>query len=62
MSVLDKYSVFERMWFAVLEDGTLVNLGDHGDYEAAYATATDLGYNIIELMCMGDKQHTEEER
>lgn len=57
---MDKYSAFERTWFAVLEDGTLAILGDHGDYEAAHATASDLGYNVIELMCMGDRQRTEE--
>ena len=27
-------SEFERTWFALLADGTLAILGDHGDYEA----------------------------
>jgi len=30
-----------RMYFAVLKDGNLFYLGDHGDKEAAEATADD---------------------
>jgi len=47
-------SEFERTWFALLADGTLAILGDHGDYEAADATATDLGYDAIWLVCGND--------
>ncbi len=42
---------FSRTWFALLWDGTLAILGDHGDYEAADATASDLGYDVVWLVC-----------
>lgn len=48
------YEDFSRMWFALCSDGTLAILGDHGDYEAADATATDLGYDAIWLVCGND--------
>jgi len=38
---------FKRTWFALLADGTL-------DYEAADATASDLGYDAIWLVCGTD--------
>ncbi len=47
----EAYQVFERTWFVLLADGTLAILGDHGDYEAADATASDLGYNAVWLVC-----------
>ncbi len=48
---MSQFTQFERTWFALLSDGTLAILGDHGDYEAADATATDLGYDAIWLVC-----------
>jgi len=45
---------FSRTWFALLADGTLSILGDHGDYEAADAPASDLGYEAIWLVCGED--------
>jgi len=45
---------FERTWFALGTDGYLVVLGDHGDYEAADATADDLGIAVVWLMCGND--------
>ena len=45
---------FDRMWFALCADGTLAILGDHGDYEAADATAEDLGYEVVWLVCGSD--------
>ena len=45
---------FSRTWFALLTDGTIAILGDHGDYEAADATASDLGYDVIWLVCGDD--------
>ena len=45
---------FSRMWFAVCADGTLSVLGDHGDYDAADATAEDLGLDVIWLVCGDD--------
>ena len=44
----------ERMYFAVCADGMLAPLGDHGDYEAAKATAEDLELDVAWLVC-GDK-------
>ena len=41
---------FNNIWFALCWDGTIAILGDHGDYEAADATATDLGYDPIWLV------------
>jgi hypothetical protein len=43
------YNDDHGLWFALNEDGLLYNLGDHGDYEAADATATDLGLNTVWL-------------
>jgi len=40
---------WERQWFALLACGNLAPLGDHGDYEAAEATASDLGLEVIWL-------------
>jgi hypothetical protein len=37
------------IYFALNEDGLLYNLGDHGDWEAAEATAEDLKINPIWL-------------
>ena len=53
-SIGGNISEFERTWFALLEDGTLAILGDHGDCEAADATATDLGYDVLWLVCGND--------
>jgi len=52
--VRDDWQEFKRTWFALLADGTLAILGDHGDYEAADATASDLGYDAIWLVCGTD--------
>ena len=38
---LYQYETTERQYFAVLGDGNLFCLGDHGDLEAAEATAND---------------------
>lgn len=45
---------FHRMWFALCADGTLAIVGDHGDYDAADATAEDLGLDVIWLVCGDD--------
>jgi len=45
---------FHRIWFALCTDGTLAVLGDHGDYDAADATAEDLGLDVIWLVCGTD--------
>ena len=45
---------FSRIWFAVCADGTLSVLGDHDDYDAADATAEDLGLDAIWLVCGDD--------
>jgi len=41
---------FERTWFALCADGALAILGDHGDFEAASATADDLGMEVVWLV------------
>jgi hypothetical protein len=45
---------FQRTWFALCSDGALAVLGDHGDYEAASATADDLGMEVVWLVCGDD--------
>ena len=45
---------FNRMWFALCSDGALAILGDHGDYNAADATADYLGLDVIWLVCGDD--------
>ncbi len=45
---------FERTWFALCSNGALAVLGDHGDYEAASATADDLGMEVVWLVCGDD--------
>lgn len=42
----------ERMCFAVCTDGVTVPIGDHDDYEAAKATADDLGLDFTKLYCI----------
>ena len=37
------------MYFALNNDGLMCNLGDHGDHEAAQATADDLRIDVIWL-------------
>lgn len=37
------------LWFALDNDGTLYNLGDHGDYDAAMDTADSLGLDAVWL-------------
>lgn len=39
----------ERMCFAVCKNGVVVPIGDHGDHEAAKATADDLGLEYTKL-------------
>lgn len=36
-----------EIYFCLASDGLLYNLGDHGDYEAADATASSLGLEVI---------------
>ena len=43
------FEAWDRQWFALCSSGDLVPLGDHGDYEAADATANDLGLETIWL-------------
>lgn len=43
-------SAWSRQWFALLVSGEVVSLGDHGDFEAAEATATDLGLSVVWLI------------
>jgi len=38
------------IYFALSPDGLLCNLGDHGDFEAADATASDLKIDAIWLL------------
>ena len=42
------------MGCALCTDGTLAALGDHGDYDAADATAEDLDLDVIWLVCGTD--------
>jgi hypothetical protein len=37
------------IYFALNNDGLMCNLGDHGDHEAAQATADDLRIEVIWL-------------
>ena len=37
------------IYFALNNDGLMCNLGDHGDHEAAQATADDLRIDVIWL-------------
>ena len=37
------------IYFALNNDGLMCNLGDHGDHEAAQATADDLKIDVIWL-------------
>jgi hypothetical protein len=39
-----------EIYFCVASDGLLYNLGDHGDYEAADATAQSLGLDVIWML------------
>ncbi len=41
---------WERTWFALCSDGSLAIVGDHGDFEAADATASDLGLDVVWLL------------
>ena len=45
------FEEFERIWFC-LDANTqmLIPIGDHGDYEAALATAWDLDYDVVWLI------------
>jgi hypothetical protein len=36
-----------EIYFCLASDGLIYNLGDHGDYEAADATAESLGLEVI---------------
>lgn len=36
-----------EIYFCLASDGLIYNLGDHGDYEAADATAESLGLDVI---------------
>ena len=38
------------IYFALNNDGLIYNLGDHGDFEAANATANDLKIDAIWLL------------
>jgi hypothetical protein len=38
-----------KLYFALAEDGSMYNVGNHGDWEAAEQTATDLGLGQIWL-------------
>ena len=38
------------IYFALNNDGLMCNLGDHGDHEAAQATADDLRIDVIWLV------------
>ena len=38
------------IYFALNNDGLMCNLGDHGDHEAAQATADDLRIDVIWLL------------
>jgi hypothetical protein len=37
-------------YFCLASDGLIYNLGDHGDYEAADATAESLGLEVIWML------------
>lgn len=39
----------KMLYFALNNDGLMCNLGDHGDHEAAQATADDLRIDVIWL-------------
>ena len=43
----NSFESWDRQWFALLNNGDLFPLGDHGDFEAADATARDLGCEAI---------------
>ena len=46
---MSDFEIWERQWFALLVTGDLFPLGDHGDYEAADATARNLGCEFVWL-------------
>jgi hypothetical protein len=43
------FECWGRQWFALLVSGDLVPLGDHGDFDAADATAQSLGLETVWL-------------
>lgn len=45
------------LWFALDNDGTLYNLGDHGDYDAAMDTADSLGLDAVWLFDEQDARY-----
>lgn len=53
------YENIERMYFALFADGKLAPLGDHGDREAATATAEDLGLDFDSIVLGSDISNCE---
>ena len=45
----NSFESWDRQWFALLVTGDLFPLGDHGDFEAADATACNLGCEFVWL-------------
>jgi len=46
---MSAFQCWDRQWFALLVTGDLFPLGDHGDFEAADATARNLGCEFVWL-------------
>ena len=48
--MITKHESINRQWFALLDDSTIIALGDCGDYEAADEIAQDMGLNPMWLV------------
>ena len=55
--MITKHESIDRQWFALLDDSTIVALGDCGDYEAAEEIAQDMG---LDPMWLIDPQMSEQ--
>ena len=48
--MITKHESIDRQWFALLNDSTIIALGDCGDYEAADEIAQDMGFEPVWLI------------